>query len=190
MLSSITPLGQRGRSSSWLRTVIAFWIGALLAAAVVFGVLGMLGQTVGLTGLHWSVSIAVVVAAMILDLLRVKPLGPRRQVNEDWLPQYRDWVIGFGFGSQLGAGVTTVVPVWAVWSLLALAALNGSHFAILIGLGFAAGRAIPLLAAARVDRPERLATLMSHLARLDKPAMNALFGAYVVVLVIGVLYAG
>ena len=190
MLSSITPLGQRGRGSSWVRTVVAFWIGALLAAVVVFGAVGVLGETSGLTQLHWSVSIAVVAVAMILDLLRVKPVGPRRQVNEDWLPQYRDWVTGFGFGFQLGAGLTTIIPVWAVWSLFALAALSGLPIAILIGLAFAAGRSIPLFAAGRVDRPERLAALMSRLAGLDRPAMRALFGAYAMVLVIGVLYAG
>ena len=41
--------------------------------------------------------------------------GPRRQVNERWLDEYRGWVYGLGFGAQLGLGVTTVITSAATY---------------------------------------------------------------------------
>ena len=44
MLSSITPLGERGRNRNWLVTVSFFAVGAVLAGAVVFGLTGWIGE--------------------------------------------------------------------------------------------------------------------------------------------------
>jgi hypothetical protein len=185
MLSSITPLGQRGKGT-WRRTIVAYWTGAILSGLAVFGLLGLAGETLGFTRTSGWISLGVVAVAATLDVLGAKPPGPKRQVNEDWLGKYRDWVTGFGFGLQLGSGIATIVPVYAVWALVFLTILNGLPTAILIGTGFAAGRAFPLILTKRVNKPAGLAQLMLALARYDRPMMNALFGAYFLILVVGV----
>lgn len=187
MLSSITPLGQRARGNSWLRTVLAFWVGASATAVMLHGLLGLVGETTGVADVMPWVVLIPVVASAGLDLTGFRPWGPRRQVDEDWLGRYRDWVVGFGFGAQLGTGIHTHVPVWGVWGLLAASVLMGLPGAAIIGLGFAAGRTALLVATARVDRPERLAGTMAGLARFDRPAKGALMIGYLVVVVVGVV---
>ena len=113
MLSSITPLGQRGRGMSWARTVVAFWIGAIAGGAIVFGLIGLVGSLLRVPSLNPWYSMLVLLAAAGLDLLGVKAPGPHRQVDEDWLGRYRDWVVGLGFGVQLGAGFVTIIPSFA-----------------------------------------------------------------------------
>lgn len=167
MLSSITPLGQRGRRGSWKRTVIGFWVGALLAGTVTFGLAGAVGELVGLAGTPTMVSVAVLGLAAVLDSLRFAPPGPDRQVDENWLGRYRDWVTGFGFGAQLGSGLVTIVTVYAIWALLVVAVLTGLPAALLLGLSFAVGRSLPLLATSRINEPAALAGLMSRLAGLQ-----------------------
>src|SRR5665213_1536531 len=105
MLASITPLGERGRHSHYVFTVTAF-AGAGLAAGAAFGaILGALGGLVldatGVT-LRLSVLAAVLLIVLAVDLRPGAPPGPRRQVNERWLDEYRGWVYGAGFGAQLG----------------------------------------------------------------------------------------
>jgi len=189
MLSSITPLGQRGRGNSWIRTVSAFWVGALLAGGLTYGGLGLIGDLTGVsTAPEWWVLIVVTVAA-ILDARRVRAPGPRRQVNEDWLGRYRDWVTGLGFGWQLGTGLFTIVPLWAVWALVVAALLQGLPTAIFIGIAFAAGRAALLAFTRGVDRPDRLARLMERLAAFDRPALRMTLAAYGLLIVLGALIA-
>ena len=55
----------------------------------------------------------------------------RRQVNEDWLTNYRPWVYGGGFGWQIGAGVTTYVMTAAVPLMIMLGALDAKPWAAL-----------------------------------------------------------
>ena len=80
----------------------------------------------------------------------------RRQVNEDWLREYRGWVYGVAFGGQLGVGVSTIVTTSLVYVTLLAAFLAGGagSGAAIVGL-FGAARGATLLAGARVRRPER-----------------------------------
>ena len=55
--------------------------------------------------------------------------GPRRQVDERWLDEYRGWVYGAGYGAQLGLGVTTVVSSAATYVALLAAFLTGERSA-------------------------------------------------------------
>ena len=61
--------------------------------------------------------------AIALDLRPGAAPGPRRQVNERWLDQYRGWVYGLGYGAQLGVGVSTVVTSAATYVALLAAFL-------------------------------------------------------------------
>jgi hypothetical protein len=188
MLSSITPLGQRGRGGSWTRTVIGFWIGAVLAGAALFTVAGFLGSLLGLDRFNPWISLIAIAAAAVLDLTGVRPLGPHRQVDEDWLGRYRDWVIGFGFGAQLGLGFVTIVPSFGYWALLIVAASVGLPGATLIGVGFGVGRSLLLLTARRVGSPSALAEMMRRFTGAEPLAKKAALAAYGMVILTVVLY--
>ena len=58
MLTSITPLGERGRGNSWAVTVAAYLVGSVLGGALTGAVLGLLGATV-VTGLPGRVVVAL-----------------------------------------------------------------------------------------------------------------------------------
>ena len=178
MLASITPLGERGRQSTWGVTVAAFLLGAAGAGAGA----GALAGAVGLLAVPASVGMdarlaVVAVAALIaggIDARADPAPGPRRQVNEEWLRRYRGWVYGLGFGAQLGIGVSTVVSSAATYVALiaALMTRNPASGALIVGC-FGAVRGLTPLAAARVDRPERLVAFHAHLHRLRGRAAGA-----------------
>jgi hypothetical protein len=183
MLSSITPLGQRGRGMSWKRTVIAFWMGSALAGAVVFGTAGFLGNQFGLDGAGPWVPVLAIIAAAILDSAKVHVPGPRRQVDEDWLGRYRDWIVGFGYGTQLGAGFVTIVPSFGTWALFLVASTSGVWLAATMGTAFGVGRSILLLRTRSVGSPSHLAETMRHFAREEVWARRASLAAYAGVIV-------
>jgi|SRR5579872_4129116 len=170
MLSSITPLGERGRGSIWAVTVAAFALGATAAGAVAGAVAGLLGSLavpagVGAHGRLAALAAALAVAAA-LDGLRRSPLGPRRQVNERWLDEFRGWVYGVGFGAQLGLGLTTVVTSAATYAALLAAILTRDPLAGAAVVGsFGLVRGLSPLAAARVRSPAALFGLHTALAR-------------------------
>ncbi|HWG93471.1 MAG TPA: hypothetical protein VNU66_04495 [Mycobacteriales bacterium] len=179
MLASITPLGERGRRRRWAVTVPAFLLGSALGGLVVGALAGALGDLlldgVGATARLALLALAVAVG-LGLDLLpgRTRAPGPRRQVDEDWLTEYREWVYGAGYGLQLGAAVLTQVATGAVWAMLAAAALTGSPAAgAAVGLGFGVVRALPLLATRRVQDAAGLAALHRRTAALAAPVRRA-----------------
>jgi len=157
MLASINPLGERARGHSFVVTAVAYAIGSMLAAgglgvalgATGAGVLGGVGAVVrlGLLG-------AAALAAALVDRAGVRIPSWRRQVNEDWLTEYRGWVYGLGFGLQLGLGVVTNVrtaSVYLTWAAVLLSARPGAG--AVIGVAFGAARALPVLAGGRLRTP-------------------------------------
>jgi hypothetical protein len=167
MLASITPLGERGRQSTWGVTVSAFALGALGTAAAAGALLGEIGALAVPRGLaaepRLAVLVAVLVGCLLLDTAPASVPGPRRQVNPRWLDEYRGWVYGLGYGAQLGLGVTTVVSSAATYGALAAALLSGSALggAVVMG-GYGAVRGLTPLAAARVHTTGQL--LAAHRA--------------------------
>ena len=200
MLASITPLGERGRRRRWGVTAPAYVVGSVLGGLAVGVLAGGLGQLLlaavdlGTTA-RLAVLLAALVAALALDLRargRRVP-GPSRQVNEDWLEIYREWVYGAGFGVQLGAAVLTQVATAAVWVMLLAAALTGSLLAgAVIGVVFGAVRSAPVLLTARVRTPAGLRALHARAAAWERPAHRLTVAALGATgaLVVGVLAAG
>lgn len=187
MLSSITPLGQRSRGMSWARTVIAFWIGAIAGGVLLFSFAGLLGDLTNLGALNPWFAVVVIATAGVLDLLGVTPLGLRRQVDEDWLGGYRDWVVGFGFGAQLGLGFTTYVTTWGTWALLLVGASLGLELAVIVGVAFGVGRSMLLLANRRVHTTGALAERMRRFAAGESAANRVATAGYAVsLLLVGV----
>ncbi len=200
MLASITPLGERGRRRRWELTAPAYVLGSVLGGLAVGVLAGALGRALlavvdlGTTS-RLALLLVALLAALTLDL-RVGGLrtpGPRRQVNEDWLEVYREWVYGAGFGLQLGAAVLTQVATAAVWGMLLAAALTGSLLGgAVIGVVFGAVRSVPVLLTARVRTPGSLRALHARAAAWERPAHRLTVGALGAtgVLVVGVLAAG
>ena len=130
MLTSITPLGERGRNSRWGVTVSAFVIGSTLAGALAGRRCRAASARCSASfSLATSIDLLILIGAALigaaLDLGWEAPTCPSvaRQVNEDWMRSYRGWVYGVGFGFQLGLGFLTVVSASAVYL-----ALSGPHF--------------------------------------------------------------
>jgi hypothetical protein len=161
MLTSITPLGERGRHSHWPVTVTAFGLGAVAASAALGALIGLLGHVVlgHATSIHIRLAVLAVAlaAAALLDAIHEPAPGPRRQVNERWLDRYRGWVYGLGFGAQLGLGVTTVVSSAAMYAALVAAFLSREPAAGALIVGcFGLVRGVTPLAAARVTSTHAL----------------------------------
>jgi hypothetical protein len=175
MLGSITPLGERGRGRVWGRTVIALIAGGALGGVLIGALAGGVGETV-VKLLHPSEGArvyalaAVLAAAFLMDVAGKIPT-PRRQVNEDWLNMYRDWVYGLGFGVQLGSGLATIVTTASIFALVGAAALAGSvATGALVGGAFGLLRTATVLLGMRVSTFEASAALALGVERLERPA--------------------
>jgi hypothetical protein len=169
MLASITPLGERGRRSTWGVTVTAFALGATAAGAGAGAMLGALGNAFLPAGGRLAAIVGLLAAALALDLLAPAVPGPRRQVNERWLDEYRGWVYGLGYGAQLGVGVTTIVTSATTYAALGAAFLAGPvGGAVIVGC-FGAVRGLTPLAAAGVRTPGQLMAVHRGLERWRTP---------------------
>lgn len=172
MLASITPLGERGRSRSWRLTVGAFFAGAAAGGAALGALLGAVGTAVATVGdrPRWAVGALVALAVVALHAAGRLPSW-RRQVDERWLAEFRGWVVGVGYGAQLGFAVVTIVPTAATWVTILVAVAAGSvPAAVAIGVAFGVARAVPLLATARVTDADSLHRLHRRLHALSAPA--------------------
>jgi hypothetical protein len=185
VLASITPLGERGRRRRWGVSAPSFVAGSTLGGLLVGGLAGGLGAALlALVPLSPPARLAVLAAGLLAALLvdlrpgRTRAPGPRRQVNEDWLDVYREWVYGAGFGLQLGAAVVTQVATAAVYAMLLAAALTGSVTAgAVVGAVFGLARALPVLATRTVRDAPSLGRLHRRSAALAAPVRRATAGA-------------
>jgi hypothetical protein len=137
---------------------VAFASGLGAGAVLLFGGLGLLGRELRPGTLLLVAAAALAGLAAVGDIagLRVRPQLPF-QVPEGWrrtMPLVRAL---FLYGVLLGTGTSTYVPALASWALLALSfALGSVLHALLIGLAFAFGRALPVVVLARGSRAEAL----------------------------------
>ena len=183
MLSSITPLGERGRRSRWGATVAIYTVasvaGGLTMGAGAGGVGALLSRIwwPSVAGVLLLVALASVAAA-VLDGGRghARVPGVHRQVNEEWLRRYRSWVYALAFGFQLGLGVITIVTSAAVYLTAAVAFLSASPaVGGMIGAVFGLFRALPVLSTWRVASSSRLQRLHRGLHQLGPTARTATF---------------
>ncbi len=170
MLASITALGERGRRRRWGASALAYGLGSALGGSLMGLAAGLLGAALfsalvrPAPRLLTLVVVALVASGAVVDAAGWRPPAPQRQVDENWLGRYRGWVVGLGFGFQVGLGLATVVTTAAVHLVFALAVLSGSPtVGAALGLCFGLVRAAPIIATARVDTPVRLARLHRRL---------------------------
>lgn len=173
--SMVETLGSR-RACAGARTVAAgcatFALGALAGGAVTFTALGALGRALGGAGSDAALAAAVAIAllAALGEALGVRVVPQiRRQVPEPWRRTLPLPLATGLYGVLLGLGFTTFVLTLAVWALAGIAVAIGSVPAgLLIGVGFGAGRALPVVVMA-----PRYATLgrRLELAMAERPAL-------------------
>ena len=190
MLASISPLGERARTSRWSVTVVAYLLGSSVGGAALGAMSGLIGS---LLPYAWRSSGAaaaglglLLALGLALDLRLAGARLPawRRQVDEAWLDRYRGWVYGVGFGAQLGFGLVTIVTSATVYAVALFAALSCSGaVGMVIGVVFGAIRALPVVTLARVhDRAalHRVFRRLEHWGpRADRLAHGSLAGASV-----------
>ena len=162
MLSSIHPLGERTRSNRWAWTASYYLIGGLLGGSTI----GFISGSIGWLGLQWwtqtpastaAAVAAVLVTLVVWDVFHLRFPSNQRQVNEDWLTLYRNWVYGGGFGYQLGLGVVTIITTPATYATIALAVLSSDPITgTIVGATFGLVRAVPILTVRRVLSGEDL----------------------------------
>ena len=180
MLSTITPIGERGRNHRFGSTAMWFIAGAILGGATLGAGAALLA--VGVAALDLSGTTLVGAAAVLAAVTLASDLhlggfrlpSHTRQVNETWLDQYRSWVYGGGFGWQIGVGLATYVTTAAVYLMIAMAALTGSPaaaFAIVTGFGLVRGLAV--LLGRNLVSPDRLMALHRRLDELLPSAQRA-----------------
>jgi hypothetical protein len=146
MLASISPLVERAPGRLWWRTVASYLIGSVVGGAALGAGLGTLGMLHRLGGWLLSVTAAVALVAAVADLAGRVPTR-RRQVDENWLTTYRDWVTGGGFGAQLGFGAVTIVTSASTYLAWWFELASGSTlWGAVIGASFGLSRGLPLLA--------------------------------------------
>ncbi len=197
MLSSIHPLGERGRRNNFATTAGAFVIGSLFGGALtgfVFGAAGeALDRVIGPIGERQRLVVLLFVGVVALgfDLSGRSLPSIERQVNENWLGEFRGWVYGLGFGVQLGAGIATYITASVVllW-LMAMLVVGSVAAAVLIGATFGLIRGSSIVFARSITSPERLVALHRRLHQsvgrvrvLTRAALAALTVATAVVAV-------
>ncbi len=184
MLSSIHPFGERSRNNRFATTATAYMLASVAGGMSSGLVAGLLGSLLAIPDdlTLWILAAGIVVGlACDLGIAGLSVPSWRRQVNERWLDTYRGWVVGAGFGFQLGTGVLTIVTTSAVWSTWLAASLTGNLAgALLIGAVFGGVRGAFIFAGRSVQQPAQLRSLHRRLdasapsvARLTRAAVAA-----------------
>lgn len=171
MLSSIHPFGERSRHNRFGVTAGAHIVGSTLGGAalgLLAGIVGTLARLlIPLPTAAWVAVVVVAAAgATVLEATSRERLLPTRtrQVNENWIQQYRGWVYGGGFGAELGFGISTIITTTLVHLLvLTMIVLGDVVTASLLGALFGCVRGATVLTAASVDSADRLRTFHQKL---------------------------
>ena len=188
MLSTITPVTERGRNRSYWATVPWYLIGALAGGLTLGGVAALIAIPVGMADLAPEVTLAI--AGLFTAVSVFSDLGvggfqlPRhgRQVDRFWLDNYRAWVYGTGFGWQIGVGLATYIVTTAVYVTVLIAILSGSPSqALLLGLLFGAVRGLAILLGVGATSIENLHSLHRRLTTFEPASRSVMFAVQAIV---------
>ena len=176
MLSSISPLGERARNSRWWLTTAAYVTGSVLGGMAMGTLAAFLGSLLPVVwrSSAWGVAVAagLLLVGIVVDLRSGGHGVPswRRQVDVGWLDEFRGWVMGLGFGAQLGFGLVTIITSTTTYAVVLLAAWSGDPVTgLVIGATFGLVRALPAVLMARVQDREGLHRAFSRVERWAKP---------------------
>ncbi len=180
MLSQITPFTERARHHRFGVTAGWFVVGSVLGGATLGVIAGLGAAATSAAGLSTDTALAIlavlaiVAAAVDGGVFGFRPPFFRRQVNEDWLPRYRGWLYGVGFGWQVGVGIATYIMTAAVFLTVAIGVLTTSPvaaFAIAVLFGFVRG--LTVFFTARVYTPAQLGSFHRRFDAWAEPIRRA-----------------
>jgi hypothetical protein len=187
MLSTITPVGEHGRGNRYRTTAAWFIVGATAGGATLGGVAAALAAAVAALQVSTRALLWTAVAGAVLAAIGDAGFGRhfplfRRQVNEQWLDQFRGWIYGVGFGWQIGVGVATYIMTAAVFLLVLLAATTARPLvAVILGTAFGLSRGLAVLLTRRLTTPARLRSFHQRFDALGGPVRSGVLGLEVAV---------
>jgi hypothetical protein len=124
MLSSLTPLAERGRGHRYRATALAgsSSAGSSAGARSAARPPSWPSESVKALGpsderrtlASWRRWRLLIASASDLEFFGFRMPIHHRQVNERWLDQFRAWVYGTGFGLQIGSGLATYIMTAAL----------------------------------------------------------------------------
>ena len=201
MVETLAPQGYAGRRRTTAIACTTFAAGALAGGVITFGGLALIGAHLGAQAPFVAATVALIAALGEARGTRIVP-QVRRQVPESWRRKLPVPLAAGLYGVLLGLGFTTFILSFAVWALAGIAiALGDPQIGLLIGLGFGAGRALPVIAlapsgggrlhAAMAERPQVLRSLraIDAVALITTAAALAVTPAQAAVKVIAPGYA-
>ena len=159
MLSTITPIGERGRGNRYAATAAWYVVGST-AGGLSLGLVVALGAA--LVPGSFADEPVLLVAALVAVASDLRLGGfqvpvHRRQVNERWLDVYRPWVYGAGFGWQVGSGFATYIMTAANHLLVVALLARGSAMAAVATCGaFGLVRGVAVLLTRSATSPAAL----------------------------------
>ena len=174
MLTSITPLGERGRGNRWRTTSAWLIFGHVVGGSALGLLLAGVGAILVLLGLELApptsttILSVVVLGSAVFDLTGRRIPG-RRQVDERWLTKYRGWVYGLGFGVQLGFGFVTVVNTALFVAVCVAGALLSATNSLLLGVVYGATRGLVASVNGRIRDTASLRRMHRLLDGLERP---------------------
>lgn len=172
MVETLAPRGYADRMRTTIVACATFALGALVGGAITFAGLSLVGRALGAGGTAAATLAAAVALAAALGEARGARIVPqvRRQVPESWRRVLPLPLAAGLYGVLLGLGFTTFILSFAVWALAGMSvALGDPALGIAIGLGFGAGRALPVIALAPTAGTERGARIAAAMA--ERPAI-------------------
>lgn len=195
MLSSIHPFGERSRNNIFSRTASAHVVGSALGGTMLGLVFGLIGWLVlRLVDLSVQTRTILVLLTCLIALVIEATSQERwlpsrsRQVNENWIQNYRGWVYGGGFGAELGFGISTIIATPLVHLLVISMVLVGSPgAAVLLGTVFGVVRGATVLLARGVDSPDALRHFHQHLDDLRARSRSGAVASLVLASAIGLV---
>jgi hypothetical protein len=191
MLSQITPIAEAARGNRFGRTAAWFVAGGVaggltLGAAMAAGAAIARAAGVTTTGaLTFIAGGALVTAALDSRVFRIAPPFLRRQVNEDWLANYRPWVYAGGFGWQIGVGVSTYIMTAAVFLVIGAGVAGASPLgAVALGVFFGLLRGLAVLLGAPLRRTSDLLAFHRRFDASAEPVRLAVIAVQLAVAVV------
>lgn len=173
MIETIGPVGHTGGRATTVSACLTFTLGALVGGLLTFGSLAYAGALVHGAGDELAYALAALLAlvAAVAELrgTRIVP-QLRRQLPEHWRRLMPMPLAAALYGVLLGLGFTTFVLTFGVFALAAIAFAIGEPWAgLALGLGFGAGRALPIALTAPVA--DREAGIRVTEAMASRPAI-------------------
>jgi hypothetical protein len=172
MVETLAPHGYARRLRTTLVACATFTAGALAGGVATFGGLSLVGGALGAGGAAAVAVAAAVALAAAVGEARGARIVPqvRRQVPESWRRVLPVPLAAGLYGVLLGLGFTTFILSFAVWALAGVSvALGDPALGLLVGLGFGAGRALPVIVLAPLARTARGTD--AHAAMAERPAI-------------------